>query len=300
VTGLQTNLQRTTVSAISCNDFDLDAIHGNLPIARAHFPIRYLGLPLSSRRLRKIDFQPQIDKAASKLSTWYGRNLTQAGRVCLTKAVLSSQPVYLLTVIKPRKEVLEDIDNIRRCFLWAGDKALSGGKCKVDWTKTTLIKEYGGLGVIYLVKFATTLRVRWLWQEWTSPDKTWVGMEVPCTEKDKTVCTGACIGPAKRPPGRFWHFLGCTGRRQKQRDGCVRLRRRQIRRRPVRPGRAWTRGRGSGPTHPRAIPNHPSRGRPPQTPEVGERTESEVGERAATEAGERTTPTRAAEQGKGR
>jgi hypothetical protein len=32
--------------------------------------------------------------------------------------------------------------------------------------------------------------------------------------------------------------LGCTGRRQKQRDGCVRLRRRQIRRRPVRPGRA--------------------------------------------------------------
>jgi hypothetical protein len=32
--------------------------------------------------------------------------------------------------------------------------------------------------------------------------------------------------------------LGCTRRRQKQRDGCVRLRRRQIRRRPVRPGRA--------------------------------------------------------------
>jgi hypothetical protein len=54
----------------------------------------------------------------------------------------------------------------------------------------------------------------------------------------KTVCTGACIGPAKRPGGRFWRFMGCTGRRQKQRDGCVRLRRRQIRRRPIRPGRA--------------------------------------------------------------
>jgi hypothetical protein len=30
------------------------------------------------------------------------------------------------------KEVLDDIDKIRRHFLWAGDKALSGGKCKVN------------------------------------------------------------------------------------------------------------------------------------------------------------------------
>jgi hypothetical protein len=186
VTGLQTNLQKTTVSAISCDEINLASILGGLPVARAHFPIKYLGLPLSPRRLRKVEFQPQIDKAASKLSVWYGRNLTQAGRVCLTKSILSSQPVYLLTVVKPPKEVLDDIDKIRRCFLWVGDKALSGGKCKVNWTSTTLPNEYGGLGVLNLNKFATALRVRWLWHEWTSPDKTWVGMEVPCTEKDKT------------------------------------------------------------------------------------------------------------------
>jgi hypothetical protein len=53
--------------------------------------------------VRKLDFQPQIDKATGKLSTWYGKNLTQAGRVSLTKIVVSSQPVYLLTVIKPTK-----------------------------------------------------------------------------------------------------------------------------------------------------------------------------------------------------
>jgi hypothetical protein len=92
VTELQTNLQKMTVSAISCNEIDLDTILGNLPIARAHFPISYLGLPLSPRRLRKIDFQPQIDKAASKLLTWYGRNLTQAGWVGLTKAGTCRSP----------------------------------------------------------------------------------------------------------------------------------------------------------------------------------------------------------------
>jgi hypothetical protein len=79
VTGLQPNLQKTTVSAISYGDINLDAVLAGLPVARAHFPIKYLGLPLSTRRLCKVDFQPQIDKAASKLSAWYGRNLTQAG-----------------------------------------------------------------------------------------------------------------------------------------------------------------------------------------------------------------------------
>jgi hypothetical protein len=64
---------------------------------------------------------------------------------------------------------------------------------------------------------------------------------------------GAWIAPAKRPPGHFCRFLGCTGGRQTGRDGCVRLRRRQIRRRPVRPGCAWTRGWGGGPTRSSAI-----------------------------------------------
>lgn len=126
VTGLQTNLQKTSVTPISCDNIHLGTALANLLLNRAAFPIKYLGLPLTPRRLRKIDFQPLFDKAAGKLSTWNDRNLTQAGRASLVKSVLSLQSVYLLTVIKPTKEVLLDLDKICRRFLWAGDKSHLG------------------------------------------------------------------------------------------------------------------------------------------------------------------------------
>lgn len=94
-----------------------------------------------------------MDRATNKMSTWNGRNLTQAGQVCLTKSILSSQPVYLLTAIKSLKEAREEIDKNRKRFIWAGDKTPIGGKCKVNWVRTTLPKENGGLGVLELNKF---------------------------------------------------------------------------------------------------------------------------------------------------
>jgi hypothetical protein len=114
VTELQTNLQKTSVTPISCNGLNLDTILANLPIVQAAFPLKYLGLPLTPRCLKKLDFQPLLDKVAGKMSAWNDRNLTQAGQVFLTKSVLSSQPAYLFMVLKPPAEVLQELDKIRR------------------------------------------------------------------------------------------------------------------------------------------------------------------------------------------
>ena len=128
VTGLRTNLLKTSVTPICCDEIDLEDVLSGFPVVRTSFPIKYLGLPLAVRRPRKIDFQPLVEKATSKITGWQGRHLMQAGRICLTKYVLSSQPIYLLTALKAPTAILEDIDRVRKKFLWAGHSTLTGGK----------------------------------------------------------------------------------------------------------------------------------------------------------------------------
>jgi hypothetical protein len=72
VTGLVTNVHKSIDVPIRCANIDLDYIMQSLPIQRATFPIKYLGLPLSHRSVKNIDVQPLVDKAASKLVPWHG------------------------------------------------------------------------------------------------------------------------------------------------------------------------------------------------------------------------------------
>lgn len=167
-------------------------------------------------RLRRVDLQPLIDKAAGKLKAWWGRNLTQAGRLSLTKSVLSVQPVYLLTVINVNNEILGELDKLRKQFFWAGDQELTGGQCKVNWPTVGRPLKLGGLGVLDIKYFARALRMRWLWQEITDPDKPWIGLGTPCTKIDKLLsaaCTTIHIGDGSDIS--FWHSAWADGQRPK-------------------------------------------------------------------------------------
>lgn len=67
-----------------------------------------------------------------------------------------------------------------------------------------------------LQKFARALRVRWLWHEWTSPEKAWVGTGTPCDDDDRLLfaaCTTISVGNGQRT--RFWSDAWVQGRRPK-------------------------------------------------------------------------------------
>ena len=102
-------------------------------------------------------------------------------------------------------EVLKKIDALWRAYLWAGCDKVSGGKCKINWEQVCKSKMHGGLGILNLEKFATALRLRWLWGAWTDPSKPWVNLGNPWDDKDKDIfvaATKVLIGDEIR--ASFW------------------------------------------------------------------------------------------------
>ena len=212
VTGLVTNCTKSLVAPIRCGDVDRDDILHAFPVVRTSFPMRYLGLPLSVRRLKRIHFQHLEDKVASKLPPWQSRHVATAGRAVLVKAVLTAIAIYHLTPLDIPVEVLKKIDSLRCAYLWAGTDIVSGGKCKINWDLVCKPEKNGGLGVLNLDKFAKALRLRWLWLEWKDPTKPWFGMGTPCRDDDRTFFCGChARHGGQRTNGKILELLLATG-----------------------------------------------------------------------------------------
>jgi hypothetical protein len=117
---------------------------------RKDFPIIYLGLPLTTGRLRHSDVWPPIDKFSRKLKGWKPRFLYTGGRLTLTRSVLMALPLHLLSVL-PLPQWALDIIN-RRCmsFVWKSEEEISGGHCLLHWSRVCQPMSNGGLGILNL------------------------------------------------------------------------------------------------------------------------------------------------------
>lgn len=115
--GLITNTDKSAVFPIHCEDFNLSDIMESFLCPVQAFPCKYLGLPLHVRALRRVEFQPLIDRVAARLSSWKGRLLRRAGRLVLVNSVLTSIPTCFLTIFPLKKWAIKKIDKLRRSFL---------------------------------------------------------------------------------------------------------------------------------------------------------------------------------------
>ena len=151
-----------------------------------------------------------------------GKFMNRAGCSALVKSVLTAMPIHLLTALKADKATLRAFDKIRRGMLWACKTSVSGGKCKVNWSRVCRPKVLGGLGILDLEKFARALRLRWLWQEWTAPDKPWVGLDTPNDDIDRRLfnaATEVTIGDGKK--ARFWSSSWLNGQAPSSIAPCI-------------------------------------------------------------------------------
>ena len=130
--------------------------------------MQHLGLPLSDKKLNRAAYLPLLKKFTGRLTGWAAKHLSIAGRLVLLNAVLSSIPVYYMSCFKLPSWVIEEIDKVRRNFLWHGVSQQPKKLSLVNWNLVCTPKKLGGLGVLDLTTFNHALLLKWFWK-WESP-----------------------------------------------------------------------------------------------------------------------------------
>lgn len=181
--GLRTNYGKSSITPICCGELDMEAIAGELGCPIKHFPCTYLGMPLSDSRITRTDWQPALDKVYGKMKGWKLAHFSMDTRLSLVQQVLSAMLVFQMIAIDPPVWLRKAVDKVRRGFLWESKEVASGGKCLVNWRGVCRPRELGGLGITSIEAQSTALRMRWLWQAWTEPEKPWLGLPLPTDER---------------------------------------------------------------------------------------------------------------------
>jgi hypothetical protein len=140
--GLVTNFAKCAIYPVACTSVQLEGLLDAIPCEVKNFPCQYLGLPLHTRALRKIDVQPLIDRIASKLPAWKAKFLDHSGRLTLVNSVLTSMPVHFMTVFVLKKMGDQEDRQYQKIVSLEGGSfgkwgSLSGSMAKSNQTKNT-------------------------------------------------------------------------------------------------------------------------------------------------------------------
>jgi hypothetical protein len=114
--GLHTNLAKCSITPIYGGEDALDDIISILRCQAQAFPIKYLGLPLSTTRIPKAHFQSLVEAIARKMMPCHGSLMARSGRLVWIKSVLRVVPIYTMLAENLPSWARRDIDAICRKF----------------------------------------------------------------------------------------------------------------------------------------------------------------------------------------
>ena len=121
--------------------------------------IKILGINFSIHldQINEINYRGKINEIESLLNIWSKRNLTPFGKVLVLKMLAIPKLLYLfLNLQDPSEHFIITLENLMYKFIWDNKPS------KID--KKTLKKDYdeGGIKMIDIRKFLTTLKISWL------------------------------------------------------------------------------------------------------------------------------------------
>ena len=126
-TGMEVNLSKSKMFFFNTNISVQKNISRILGFRRDVLPSKYLGVPLTDKPLHKGIWEPVINKMQDKIRKWAFRSLNLAGRLVLTKSVLQSIPVFMLSALPAPKGVLQHLKPFKETFFGGRERKERNG-----------------------------------------------------------------------------------------------------------------------------------------------------------------------------
>ncbi|XP_024011356.1 uncharacterized protein LOC112086614 [Eutrema salsugineum] len=143
ISGLRINAAKSALFVGGRDRQDIHAAASELGIPLDSLPIRYLGIPLTTKMMTKDDYAPLIDKIKARMLSWISKHLSYAGRLQLIVSVISSISNFWCSVFRLPSSCFDEIERLCGAFLWSGNPNTSTGS-KIAWTDICRPKEEGG------------------------------------------------------------------------------------------------------------------------------------------------------------
>ncbi|GKB43988.1 RNA-directed DNA polymerase, eukaryota, reverse transcriptase zinc-binding domain protein [Tanacetum coccineum] len=148
---------------ISVNKEEVDSTAAIVGCSMFSPPSKYLGVQVGANMSRLSSWHEVEAKISSRLSRWKLKTLSIGGRLTLLKSVLSSIPLYYMSLFKAPSGTLNALEVIRR-NLFNGMERLERKIAWISWDKILASMKYGGLGVSSFYALNRALLFKWVWR----------------------------------------------------------------------------------------------------------------------------------------
>ncbi|KAL5572344.1 hypothetical protein UlMin_021941 [Ulmus minor] len=161
--GLKINMNKSSLAGIHMEDEEVMALAVVVGCEKGSWPMKYIGLPLGGNPNSTEFWNPVVEKVGKRLDGWKKAVLSKGGKLTMIQSVLSSIPIYFMSLFKLPNGVAVLLEKMMRQFLW--DREVGGkGKSLVDWKLVCTPKKCGGLGIGNLLIRNKALLGKWLWR----------------------------------------------------------------------------------------------------------------------------------------
>ncbi|PKU61258.1 Putative ribonuclease H protein [Dendrobium catenatum] len=129
--------------------------------------LKYLGLPISIKKLSSAHFQPLLSRISTLLDGWKVKFLSFAGRIQFLRFTIANTLAYWIRGSIIPKSCMKFIDKLCSRFLYHGNT--EGKKLHlIAWHKTCLPTSLGGLGIPNFHALAHGFGCSFIWRWYTT------------------------------------------------------------------------------------------------------------------------------------